>query len=199
MKVGDRLVFFGNVRGLSGIEKECERAKDILRDIEGGYETAVMRALNRSVQRANTRVVQAVKSDYTAKQKYISRTMRTNLATTKHLEAMIFIHGERLPMRAFTFKPKTDTTGNKRKPVKVSVLKKGGMKTLGQSFVWNGLVLRRRGKSSFPVDTVYGPSVPSMAGNVAVTAEIENSLREAFQKNLDHEIDWILKSADKKE
>lgn len=199
MKDGDRLVFFGNVRGLSGIEKECERAKDILRGIENGYETAVMRALNRSVRRTSSRIVRAVKSTYTAKQKYISRDMTVRTATMKHLEAMVFIQGERLPMRAFTFRPKTDTTGNARKPVKVSVLKKGGMKTLGQSFVWNGLVLRRRGKSSLPVDTVYGPSVPSMAGNEAVTAEIENVLRDAFQKNLDHEVDWILKSADKKE
>ena len=176
------------------IEKEIAAAKEMLKDVSGGFEQAVRRSLNRAATSARAGITKAVREEYTPKPKYIRRDMKVKKANKRVLEASVHVFVAPLPLRAFSFRPKTNTTGNVRKPVRVAVQKEGGLKRLGASFVWNGLILKRRGTASLPVDTVYGPSVPTMAGRKTVSERIEQTMRSSFIKNLDHEAKYLLRS-----
>ncbi len=183
--------------GSGSAKNALDKAKTLLSGVKAGYETGVSRSLNRAVISSRASVTRTVRDRYTPKAKYVKRSLYLKKANPKNLEAAVEVRGSSLPLRAFNYRPKSDTTGNARKTVRVEV-KKGGLKPLGASFVWKGLVLHRRGKSSLPVDTVYGPSVPSMAGNEDVSSVIEETMRESFLKNLEHETREILRSGTKR-
>lgn len=174
-------------------DKAVERAKKLLSDVPGGAETALMRAINRATQSGKAQAVREVRARYTVKAGDIRKTLTTTKATRTSLEAEIVSRGSPLGLASFKHAPKTDTTGNARKRVRVAVMKDGGLKPLGQAFVWQGKIMQRVGKTRLPVEKKIGPSVPSMIGNPEVVEAIESKTQEAVVTRLDHEVDRILK------
>lgn len=98
-----------------------------------------------------------------------------------------------LGLAAYKHSPKTDSTGANRKRVRVSVKREGGMKPLGQAFVWQGKIMQRVGKKRLPIEKKLGPSIPSIIGNPEVVEAIEERTDEMIVKRLDHEVNRILK------
>lgn len=187
-------VVFGD--GDQRVQTALNGIRGLLRDVEAGYEAAVMRALNRSVVTGRVAVVKEVRKVYTVKAKTVREHFKIKKAKVRDLEAVLSAQGHPLPIYGFKFTPKSDTTGNTRKRVRVAVRNDGGLKPLGATFVWRGLVLHREGTESLPVHLIYGPSVPSMAGNTSVAEMSQKTMREAFLKRLDHEVKEVLREAE---
>lgn len=174
-------------------DKAVERAKKLLSEVPGGVETALMRAVNRAAQSGKAQTVREVRARYTVKAGDIRKTLTTTKATRTNLEAEIVSRGSPLGLAYFKHTPRTDTTGAARKRVRVAVKKEGGLKPLGQAFVWQGKIMQRIGKTRPPIEKKIGPAVPSMIGNPDVVEAIEEKTQEAVVKRLDHEVNRILK------
>ena len=174
-------------------DKAVERAKKLLSEVPGGVETALMRAVNRAAQSGKAQAVREVRARYTVKAGDIRKTLTTTKATRTSLEAEIVSRGSPLSLASFKHTPRTDTTGASRKRVRVAVKKEGGLKPLGQAFVWQGKIMQRVGKTRLPIEKKIGPAVPSMIGNPEVVEAIEEQTQETVVKRLDHEVNRILK------
>lgn len=186
-------VFLGD--GSQGIKQELENARQTLAGVKWGYETAVMRALNRSAITGRSEIVKATRRKYTVKAKPVRQAIRLEeKATYESLETMLTVRSTRLALEHFKFTPKSDTTGGARKPVKVAVKRGVAPKPIKNAFVHKGRILQRTGTTSTPLIDMTGPSAPSMVGNASVTSEIETAMRAMFLKRLDHEIVEVLRS-----
>ena len=174
-------------------DKAMERAKKLLSEVPGGAEKALMRALNRAAQAGRTQADKSVRERYTLKQASILSTLTTRKATRTHLEAEIVSRGPMLGLAAFKHTPQKDSTGAARKRVRVAVKKDGGLKPLGQAFVWQGKIMQRVGRSRLPVEKLVGPSIPSIIGNPEIVEAIEEKSEEMVVKRLDNEVNSILK------
>lgn len=186
-------VFLGD--GSKGIKQELEKARQTLAGVKWGYETAVMRALNRSAITGRSEIVKSTRKGYTVKAKPIRNAIKIEeKATVDSLETMLTVRSTRIALSNFKFTPKTDTTGNARKPVKVAVKRGGAPKPIKNAFVYKGRILQRTDTTSTPLIDMTGPSAPSMVGNAAVSAEVETAMRSTFLKRLDHEVLEVLRS-----
>lgn len=80
--------------------------------------------------------------------------------------------------------------------VTTSVKKNGGATTLQHAFVeavyGQTAVFERDGSSRFPVHQLYGPSTAQMMANQQVRKNMEDTIRDTFEKRFDHEVSRIL-------
>lgn len=168
-----------------------ERAEKLLAGIPGGIEKATSRALNRALQEGRTAGTREATRRYTVKAKDVRPTFKMHKASGSNLEAELSSNGRSLPLSAFAHKPNSDTTGARRKQVRVGV-KKGGLKPLGQGFIWQGRVMQRLGKSSYPIEQKYGLAVPVILNNEEIVDKVVETMGEAVDKRLEHETQRIL-------
>lgn len=168
-----------------------KQAERLLAEIPNGVQRAMVSAFNRALQEGRTAGTREVTKQYTIQAKRIRPTIAMHRANKNNLNAELVSRGKRMPLEYFAHKPQTDTTGAKRKQVRVAV-KKGGMKPLGQGFIYKGMVLQRLGDSRLPVQKKFGPSIPSIIDNEQVVEVMENKMIEAVEKRLLHETERLL-------
>ena len=190
-----------------------ERAAERLQSIRGGVEIAASRAINRAVTAGRAELVRGVGEKYTVKTREVRRTLAIKKATKADLDGEIRSEGPGLSLRHFKHSPaKGETTGAKRRQVRVSV-KKGGGGALATGFLWDGgwgsgknsIYVRlgqkirptkgyHKGKSYLvnKIQKTTGPSVPQMAGSDGVRERVQTCLETTFEKRLDHEVDYLL-------
>lgn len=171
-----------------------EKAQKYLAGVPKGFETAMSRSLNRALQEGRTAAVRETTKQYTVKARDVRPTFKMQRASRGNLEASLESKGGRLPLSTFTHRPTTDTTGANRRQVRVSV-KKGGLKPLGQAFVHNGRILQRLGRTSYPVQQKFGPSIPSMLDNDEVVDKVVETMGKSVEKRLEHEVGRLLDGA----
>lgn len=169
-----------------------EKAAKLLSEVPNGYEAAISRSMNRAATAGRSAAVSTIRQEYTIKASTVRRNFTIHKATRSDLEALVTSKGPRIPLVNYKTRPKTDTTGNARKPVRVAVKARGGLKPLGKSFVYRGKILQRLDTSSLPVQEVYGPAIPVLSGNNEVVDNVEKTMQETFLKRLDHEIGYLL-------
>ena len=169
-----------------------EKAAKLLSEVPNGYEAAVSRSMNRAAIAGRSAAVSTIRQEYTIKASTVRRNFTIHKATRSDLEALVTSKGPRIPLVNYKTRPKTDTTGNARKPVRVAVKARGGLKPLGKSFVYRGKILQRLDTSSLPVQEVYGPAIPVLSGNNEVVDNVEKTMQETFLKRLDHETGYLL-------
>lgn len=189
----------------SGHEPAIERAERLLSEVPGGARKALLRAVNRAMQEGRTAAVQAVTSRYQIRARDVRPTFHMKKARLSTLEAELSSSGEKLELRDFKHTPKTDTTGANRKRVRVAVERRGGLKPLGQAFIYRGHIFSRTGKKAVAskgwhkgqkveqIEKKFGLAVPQMVGHPEVSDAVANKMREAIDKRLDHEVNRILK------
>ena len=178
---------------ITATSEQIEKAVKMLTGVPGGAEKALSLSLNRALDSAKTEAVRAVAEEYTVKQKIIRPTMRVKKSSTSNLEAEITSVGGSLNLLAnFKVSPRTDTTGNKRQPIRVEIRKKG---TLTRSFVHKNHVWSRIGKERLPIRPLYGPAVPVMLNNEQIVDRVTDKAIETVDKRIDHEISRILDGA----
>lgn len=168
-----------------------EEASKLLEGIPGGIEKAMSRALNRALQEGRTAATREVSRRYTVKAKEVRPTFKMHKASNSKLEADLSSTGENLPLSSYLHRPTTDTTGAQRKQVRVGV-KKGGLKPLGQGFIWKGRVMQRVGQTRLPVEQKYGPAVPVILNNDEIVDKVVETMGESVDKRLEHETRRIL-------
>lgn len=169
------------------VEKSIQDAERLLAGIPGGIEKAVYRSMNRALQEGRTVATREATNLYTAKARDIRSTFKMHKANGSNLDAELVSVGANLPLSKFAHKPKNDTTGMKRKQIRVGVKKSGGLKSLGQGFIWNGKVMQRVGASRLPVTQKYGLAVPSILDNPQIVEAVTDKMGEAMVKRMDHE------------
>lgn len=173
-------------------KKALEKAAKLLSEIPKGYKVAVSRVLNRAATSGRSAAVSTIRQEYTIKASTVRRNFSIEKATRSSLEALVTSKGPRLPLVNYKTRPKTDTTGNKRKPVRVAVKARGGLKPLGKAFVYRGRILQRLDTRSLPVQEVYGPAIPVLSENNEVVDNVEKTMQETFFNRLDHETGYLL-------
>lgn len=171
-------------------KRSIELAQEMLNDIPKGAETAVARAFNRALITGRAAATKEVTKRYAIRSGDVRYTFRLKKATKSDLSAELISGGGALPLRAFSHKPKTDTTGAKRKPIRVTI-KAGDTKTFTTSFVWNNNIYMRLGEKRLPIKKMFGPSVPSMLGDEDIVDKVQDIMAEAAEKRLEHELNRL--------
>ncbi len=97
------------------------------------------------------------------------------------------------------FSPRPSRVTRRRPPAGVSVLVKAQRKVIGGSFIasvragktkFHVGVFVRQGAARLPIRQLFGPSIPQMLANPAVSEQIQERAAERFEKALRHEIDY---------
>lgn len=171
--------------------KTFERASKLLEGIPGGVEKATVSALNRALQEGRTAGVREVTNIYAIKAKDVRGAIELRAANKGDIEAEMFVSGTNLSLKRFAIRPNSDTTGAKRRQVRVA-RKKGRFETLDKGFVWRGHAFRREGNKRLPIEKQFGPSIPAMFGNDNVVDKVEDTMVKAVDKRLEHETNRIL-------
>ena len=98
--------------------------------------------------------------------------------------------GSVLPL--LTFNTKYSRDGR----VQTQVKRNGGASTLQHAFVASiygpVAVFERVGAPRFPVEQKYGPSTAHMMQNDRVIEQMDETIRETYEKRMEHEISRVL-------
>ncbi len=180
------------IASISVDEKEMERAARLLSGIPDGVERACLNAMNRALLEGRTAGTKTVRKEYAIHAADVRKSFAMHRASRKNLSAELVSRGRYLPLSKFRYKPTSDTTGNKRKQVRVAV-KNTGFKPLGQAFIWGGKVMQRVETVSYNVRQAHTVSVPQMMDNPEVSEAVKETMNAAIGKRLNHEIDRMLK------
>ena len=176
--------------------KALEKARDLLADVPKGMETALMRSYNRALITGRKVASKAITKEYTVKARDAKSTFSMHKATRKDLNAELASKGKNLPLSAFAYRPKRDTTGKSRKPVRVSIKRDSGFADAGKAFVHQGRIFKRmdraRAPMRKPLEMQFGPSVPGALQNEKVQKSVMDALGETVEKRLEHETQRLL-------
>lgn len=154
---------------------------------------AAISAVNRTLTHVNTRTKRLVANHYRVKISDVKTTITLHKARKGRLLAFLKSEGRRLTLGRFKF-------GNAKKSVKVKIKKTGGPKkvdTSPQAFsqILSGKqqIMKRRGKSRYPVDVLRSISIPQMIDSLDVSEEIQKEANKMLSERIEHEIDYRLK------
>ena len=147
-----------------------ENAKRRLNGLPGALQRACFAAMGRTLSHSKTVLSREIRSEYSIK----AKTAR----------------------RAISAKRVKDTTGAKRREVRLGI-RKTGLKSVDRGFVSKKVLLQRTTSSSYPLEPVFGPSVAGMAANDEVVKTLESAVAETFERRLDHEVKRILSKGTK--
>lgn len=172
-------------------DNALEKASKMLAGIPNGIETALSHSMNRAIQEGRTAAVREATALYTAKARDVRSTFGMRKSSKSNLEAQLLSKGKNLPLLKYAHKPRTDTTGARRKLVKVGV-KKNGLKPLGQGFIWQGRVMQRMGANRLPIEQKFGPAIPSILNNEQIVDKVVDKMSESVEKRLEHETQRLL-------
>lgn len=167
--------------------RESQRA---LRAIPGAFEKAIKRAANRAATQGRTASTRVVREKYTVKAKDVRPALRVTKASSNGLVATLHASSSPLLLSKFKFSPRRDTTGNRRKLVRAEMMKGRRATGLDKGFVFRGDIWTRT-DGRFKIRRVSGSSVPRMMENQH--EGVEEVIRNAFLKRLDHETKYILR------
>lgn len=163
-----------------------ETAARRLEGIPDGLNTALMRSFNRALSEGRTAATREVAKQYTLRAKDVRPSFAMQRASKGDLNASLVSRGSRLPLETFAHRPRSDTTGNRRKEIRVGV-RRGSLKPVGQAFVHQGQILQRLGSTRLPVQKKFGPAIPTMLEDDQVADLVVETLSKSVDKRLEHE------------
>lgn len=175
--------------------EKIERAERLLEQIPGAAPKAMARAINRATESTRTEAARKVRSMYYISQKDVTSTIKINKASPSDLSAMVLSRGNLIALTRFRVTPKKPQP-KRKKEIMVRV-KRGGGGSIKKAFVAKMKsghvgVFKRAGKRRYPIDQLYGPSIPEMIGNPRVSGWVEEKASERLDQRLDHEIKRLL-------
>ena len=190
-----------------GAVNSFDEATRRLAGIDGGARRAIGAAIERTMTSARAYAARSVTKEYaltsTVFKEYTKvtssnkhRTVKVDHGTT---ECGILFHGYHIPLIRFDTSFGADgllTTrvkrGSSAKALEHAV---GNKRKAAFTATVNGRlgIYEREGRERFPIDQLFGPATPQMmSANEAVMDDIQDHIRETFEKRLDHEITRIL-------
>jgi hypothetical protein len=182
-----------------------ERQLQFMRDTLGRFpekaKKAAVRAINRAVEGARTDTVKKVCEEYVIKPSDVRKTIHIVRAKSDRLTAQVISEGRPIPLIKFNVKPKKPPAKGThvvdRKTV-IAGVKFGSAKEMPHSFITEmksghvGVFSRVNNAPRLPIEQKYGPSVPQMVGSKDVINFIEKRARERLDKELRHQITYLL-------
>lgn len=168
------------------------KAQRTLKRASSLVQRASFAAMGRAMSHAKTVLGKEIRSEYSIKARRArSAITAKRVKTSGSTQAEILVRGGNLLASEFSLRPKTDTTGGRRKAVRLGI-RKGGVQRVDRGFVSRGVLLRRKGFSSYPIEPVFGPSVPGMAANEHVVDAVQSDFKETYERRLEHEISRLM-------
>lgn len=175
---------------------QTEKLEKLLSGIPGAAPKAASRAINRALESAKAEAVRAVRQEYTVRATDVRKTITITKSTPESLEGRVTSTGQVIALSKFQISPSKPVKRHKS-PVKAQVKREGGRKPLGRAFVAKmnsghiGVFTRKTAKR-FPIEQLYGPSIPQMLGSETVTGFVEEKAMETLDKRLEHEISRVM-------
>jgi hypothetical protein len=180
--------------------KELQR---VLADIPNGARIAASTALNKTAVTGRKLLYRAISKQTSAATTSVAKRISIRKATHQRLEAVLILSGKR-GLSLSAFHPKQTPTG-------VTVTMYGGEVDFPHAFIAKGLSGNRlvferygdkrkmqagryKGKIRQPIHPQYGPTVVDIyekTPGLATTA-LKN-IRETLDKNIQSQVDWLLK------
>jgi len=174
--------------------KNLERANKVLAGIPGGVFRAAHAALKRSGETSKTKAGQFAAAEYTINKgtfmSNVSSKSRISGNSGGVISMSISYAGNVLPL--LTFNTKYARNGK----IQAQVKRNGGASTLQHAFAASIFgpiaVFERVGSPRFPVEQKFGPSTAHMMQNDSVIEQMDETIRETYEKRMDHEISRVL-------
>lgn len=174
-----------------------EEARALLGHLPGAIEWAAARAINRTTASVKTAAVKKTAEEYYATQREIKSTISVTRATAKKPVAALMSKGKRMPLSMFKITPNNVDPKN-RTTMRAQVKRSGSGGSIRRAFLvkfasGHTAVVERRGRPRLPIDELYGPAVPQMMSQEAVTAAMSDKTETVLNERMNHEVDAILK------
>ncbi len=185
-------------------EREIEKATKLLRNIPGGVEKAIVSTINKSIYGAKTDSTKRVTQEYVIKQARVREVIQVLKASKNNLSARIISRGRPRALTYFKTNPR-DVPRKRLKKLLRAQVKKGAGGPIKNAFLARmesghlGVFHRtgkKRKKDKTNLESIeqnYGPSIAQMLGAKSVVAYVEEKAQKRIEKNLNHEIERILK------
>lgn len=168
---------------------KLDRVSKLLAGVPGGSIKAASSALKRAGETAKTKAGQFSAAEYAInKGDFMANvSMKSQISSANSVASMkISFAGRVLPL--LTFNTKFSRNGL----VQTQVKRNGGAATLEHAFVASIFgpvaVFERVGSPRFPVEQKYGPSTGHMMQNEEVIQNMDEVIRETYEKRIEHEI-----------
>lgn len=171
-----------------------DRVNKILAGVPGGVYKASYSALKRAGDTAKTRAGQFAADEYTINKGDFMRNVRQKSQITSEVGGLVSMGisyaGTVLPL--LNFRTKYARGGLLQTQVKRS----GAAAVLEHAFaarVFGPIgVFERVSEKRFPVEQKYGPSTAHMMQNELIVEKMDETVRETFDRRLEHEITRVL-------
>jgi hypothetical protein len=181
-----------NVKDAGG--SSIERLNNMLHSVPGGIWKAAHSALKRAGDTAKTRAGQFAAGEYAVTKAAFMKNVRVKSNITGGSGGVVSMNigyaGNVLPLLEF------NTKFSRGGYVTTQVKRNGGAAALQHAFAarvfGQTAVFERIGAPRSPVRQLYGPSTAHMMQNEAVTAKMDETVRETFEKRVEHEITRVL-------
>lgn len=190
------------------IDADSGLVADFLDGFGGKASAAIRRALKRTLTGMRKAGYEEARREYNIRYADVQKAFVSNIWGTPPVAQGTF-SGSRIKLMRFDPRPASIT--RKRPPVGVSVLVKDQRKPIRGSFIARmrsghiGVFQRtgafgrknpKTGKDDWrleKIDELEGPALAQMLNNPLVSERIQERSRERFDKELRHEIDFVLK------
>ncbi len=174
-------------------QNSIDRVNKLLAGVQGGAYKASSNALRRAGESAKTQAGRFVAAEYTITKGEFMRNvnMKTHISGSGGVASMaISFGGHVLPLLSF------DTSFSRDGAIHTKVKRNGGAASLQHAFAAKVFgpvgIFERVGADRFPVEQKYGPSTGHMMQNEDVVQKMEDTIRETYDKRIEHEITRIL-------
>lgn len=177
--------------------------------MEGKAETAMSRAINRTVSYVNTLIVNENKTKYVVKAGDIKKTLTIKKAKHKKLYGEVrSTSAKKVPLHGFRVSPSKPSYTDPPEVYKSKVLTESGMEGLiGSGDRSKGFVAKMHsghvgvfqrqidsgGKGAQSIAELFGPSIPSMIKSGRVSKEVHSKGGGYLRNRLDVEINTIMR------
>lgn len=179
-----------------------EEIKGLLSHIEDGVEFAILRALNRGMEKIRTDAVRYVCERYTIEPAQVRKRIHIIRATRKHLTAKIIFSSPRVAVAFFKRSPKTPPRQKgipvaQRKKIKTEIIE-------GHPVEWSqGFLIRMqtgrvglftRMKGSRDIRERYSLSIAQMAGHEEVLQNYLQAGMKRLEEVLNQQVKFMLET-----
>lgn len=181
--------------------KNIEYAQAMLGDMPKQIRAAANSAINRTLTMVRSKSSKSIRANYLVNKNKLKGRITKQRSKVRFLRGSVSIHGR--PFLLSNFKVslprlRTNRKTNKKYrkgPVRVQVLKQGTLKPvrglfIGTTRAGSVLPMRRVGKSRYPLEALYGPSLPQMFGSKRVLTELVPLAKETLNKRFLREVNY---------
>ncbi|MBR1602930.1 MAG: phage tail protein [Synergistaceae bacterium] len=171
------------------IRREAARA---LAHVKGGFNQAVSRSLNRTIDSLKSAAARETKQRYFVSVGEVKKSFALRKSTLNSLNAELISRGRRKSLKDYKLTPKAAPKHRKRDYVKGAVKREGGLKPLPGAFLVKGRngyrPVYRTGRGRYDLKGLASPAVPQIVKNEDTLKALEQDAEQVFNKRMTHEV-----------